>query len=110
PDQPYSPKWPRFLGINGCQFASMCDQLADAKIVARPMKIRTTETLIITAALLKLADSRTPITKMAVTITMAAKAMMSILVCMAKPKSENETAGVRLNGSFAPKKLSKLLT
>src|SRR5579864_5382222 len=96
--------------MKGCQFASMWDQLAKANAVASPMKMSTTETLIITAALFKLADSLTPMTRMAVTTTIAAKAKMSTFAEIACPNSEKESEGVGLNGTFAPKKLTRLLT
>src|SRR5487761_132584 len=110
PDNPNWPKWPRFLGMKGCQLAIMWDQLAKAKAIARPMKTNTTETLIMTAALLRFADSRTPMTRTAVITTMASKATMSTRAEMACPNRERESDGVALNGSFTPKKPVRLLT
>ncbi len=95
--------------MKGCQLATMCDQWPKANPIAKPTKINTTETLIMTAVLLKLADSRTPTTRMTVITTMASKAKISIWAVIVCPKSESETAGVGLKGSFAPKNPTRLL-
>src|SRR5215469_16562948 len=110
PDHPYCPKCPVFGGINGCQLATMCDQCPNAKTPANPIKNRTIATLIITAALVKLADSRTPITRTAVITTIAESAKTSTCALSVCPNNVRWSAGVGSNGSFVPKKPSRLLT
>ena len=110
PDHPYCPKCPRFFGIKGCQFAIMCAGWANAYTVAMPMKNSTTDTLIITAALLKFADSRTPTTRTAVTTTIAHIAKISTLADNRCPNSVSVMDGVGLNGIRMPKYPSRLLT
>src|SRR5579875_3690306 len=79
-------------------------------MVAIPMKNKTTETLIITAALLKFADSRTPTTRTVVTTMIAQNAKMSTFADSACPNRFIDTEGFGLNGMRMPKYPSKLLT
>src|SRR5690348_8087579 len=108
PDHPNDPKLPVFLGIKGCQFTVIADQWPVAYHAASPMKISTTETLIMTAVLLKFADSLTPITRIAVITTIAAIAKMSTWVGIVYPRIVNVTEGAGLNGNFTPKYPSRL--
>ncbi len=98
PDHPYCPKCPRFFGMKGCQFADICAGCPKANIVAIPIKKSTTDTLIITAALLKFADSRTPTTSTVVTTMIAQNAKMSTFADKACPNRVMEIEGVGLNG------------
>src|SRR5215472_8596480 len=110
PDHPYSPKCPRFFGMNGCQFADMCAGCPKAYTVAMPMKNSTTDTLIITAALLKFADSRTPTTSTVVTTMIAQNAKISTFAENGCPNKFSATEGVGLNGIRMPKYPNRLLT
>ena len=75
------------------------------------MKSSTTETLIITAALLKLADSLTPTTRMVRDDDDGASAKMSMRAAKRAGRSSGiERLGVGLNGSLVPKKPTRLLT
>ncbi len=74
PDQPKWPKWPVFGGMNGCQLAAAIAGCLLTKIAASAMNTSTTETLIITIAEFRFADSFTPTTRIVVITRIASSA------------------------------------
>ena len=89
----------------------MCCQCANANIPASPMKISTTDTLIMTAALLKLADSRTPTTRIAVMTTMSVQRKdVDLRVQAYARRSVKRDARRRIERQLTPKKPTRLLT
>src|SRR4029077_13043128 len=79
PDQPNAPNWPRLGGTNGCQLDAAMDGWRKRYAATTAMNVSTVATFTNTIAELKLADSRIPTTRIAVTTAITRYAGRSLI-------------------------------